>query len=385
MNKKVWIGVAAFAVVIAAIAAILIATHSKKEEVYIGAILPLTGDGAKYGEEAQRGIELAVADVNTAGGIGGGNVVIIYEDDQGMAKNAVAALKKLASVDKVAVVIGPMYSSTALAAAPVAETQKIVLFSPSASSPQYTNAGDYAFRNWPSDVYEGGKMARFAYEKLGLRRVGILAVSLDYGIGLRDVFKNTFEKLGGQVAVQEQYVQGTTDFRTQITKLKAANLDAVYLPGYYSEIGLALKQARELGLQTKFLSCVGFDNPKALEIASDAAEGVIFARPAYDPSSSLPHIVEFTRRFRDRYGIEPGTYAAHAYDAAHIILTILSSGATSPSEVKEALYLVKDFPGVTGATSFDNHGDVIKPIQLMTVQNGQFIDVSATDNAGSTR
>jgi len=290
MNKKAWIGLVIVAVAVAGIVILTVATRSTEKFIKIGAILPLSGDGAKYGEEAQRGIELAVTETNAAGGISGKKVVIVYEDDQGLAKNAVSALKKLASVDKVPVVIGPMYSSTALASAPVAETEKIVLFSPSASSPEYTKAGDYAFRNWPSDIYEGGEMARFAYKKLGLRRVGILTVSLDYGIGLTNVFKNTFEKLGGQVPVQEQYVQGATDFRTQLTKLKGTNLDAVYLPGYYNEIGLILKQARELDLQVKFLSCVGFDNPKALEIAGDAAEGVIFARPAYDANSSDPQV-----------------------------------------------------------------------------------------------
>jgi len=308
------------------------------EEITIGAILPLSGDGAKYGEEAQRGIELAVAKVNTDGGIDGKKVVVIYEDDQGLAKNAVTAMKKLASVDRVPVVIGPMYSSTALAAAPVAENAKTVLFSPSASSPEYTNAGDYIFRNWPSDVYEGGEMARFAFEKLGLRRVGILTVSLDYGIGLTNVFRNTFEELGGQVPIQEQYVQGATDFRTQITKLKGANLDGVYLPGYYSEIGLILRQARELNLQIQFISCVGFDNPKALEIAGNTAEGVVFARPAYDASSSDPRIAEFVRAFESKYDVEPGTYAAHAYDAARIVFWAMSQGTTTADSIRSALW-----------------------------------------------
>jgi len=371
MTRKVWIGVAVIAAIVAALVAVFVANYPKNE-VPIGAILPLTGDGAKYGEEAQRAIELAVAEVNSAGGIGGRNVVVIYEDDQGMAKNAVAALKKLSSVDKVPVAIGPMYSSTALAAAPVAEAEKVVLFSPSASSPEYTDAGDYAFRNWPSDVYEGGEMAEFAFDQIGLRRVGILTVSLDYGIGLASVFTRTFEEFGGQVPIQEKYVQGATDFRTQLTKLKGANLDAIYLPGYYNEVAVILKQARELDLQVRCLSCVGFDNPKSLEIAGNAAEGVVFARPAYDTRSSDPRVVEFVQAFERAHGIEPGTYAAHAYDAAHIILQVMSQGAANASDIKAALYEVRDFPGVSGNTSFDKHGDVVKPILIMSVRNGEF-------------
>jgi branched-chain amino acid transport system substrate-binding protein len=215
-------------------------------------------------------------------------------------------------------------------------------------------------------------MARLAYERLGKRRASVLAVNLDYGVGLMRVFKEAFEGLGGSLPAIEYYDQGATDLRTQLTKIRASAPDCVYLPGYYAEIGLALRQSMELGLRCQFLSCVGFDNPKVLEIAGEAAEGVIFARPYYNPESQDMKIRAFVQDFAKAYGVSPGIYAAHAYDALRILVEAIRSGGYSADGIKDALYSIRDFPGVTGSTSFDANGDVVKPIQIMQVKNGAF-------------
>jgi branched-chain amino acid transport system substrate-binding protein len=335
--------------------------------VEVGAILPLTGDGAKYGEEARNGIDLAIDE------IGKGKVRIIYEDDQGISSAAVNAFNKLAVTNKVPAIIGPMFSSTALAVVPLAQRSHVVIFSPSASSPALTKASDYFFRNWPSDKYEGGEMAKFARTKLGLSRIAILAVNLDYGTGITDVFKKTFESEGGTITLVEFYDQGATDFRTQWTKIVATNPEAIYLPGYFSEIGLALRQARELGVRSKFLSSVGFDNPKVLEIAGNSAEGVIFARPYYDPASDDLLVKGFVANYTKKYGSQPGVFAAHAFDAMRILFQAIGKGAATADEIKANLHRIKDFPGVTGLTSLDENGDVNKPIQIMNVRDGKFV------------
>lgn len=340
--------------------------ETTSKTVEIGAILPLTGDGAKYGEEARNGIELALEE------IGKDKMRVVYEDDLGTSSGAVSAFNKLTATNKVPAIIGPMYSSTALAIAPLAERKQVVVLSPSASSPALTTAGDYFFRNWPSDIFEGGEMARYARKELGLTRVAILAVNLDYGAGLTNVFRIIFEAEGGTVTTVESYDQGATDFRTQLTKIVATNPEAVYLPGYYAEIGLALRQARELGIRTRFFSSVGFDNPKVLEIAGNAAEGVVFARPYYDPESSDPIVKNFVSSFTKKYRSPPGVYAAHAYEALRIMHKAIESGGKTADDIKRALYQIKDFSGVTGLTTFDNNGDVIKPIQIMKVENGTF-------------
>lgn len=341
---------------------------AKKEprEIRIGAILPLTGDGAKYGEEAKNGIDLALEELKDQ------KISVFYEDDQGTSNGAVNAFNKLITGNKVPVIIGPMFSSTALSIAPLGERNGVVIFSPSASSPELTNAGDYFFRNWPSDVYEGGDMGQFAFDILKLRRVAILSVNLDYGVGLTNVFKKAFESLGGRVLTVEHYDQGATDFRTQLSKIKSLSPEGLYLPGYYAEIGLILRQAKELRVKTKFLSGVGFDNPKVLEIARDAAEGVIFARPYYDPESRDPKVKSFVEHFTRKYVKPPGIYAAHAYDALNIVVDAIRMGGYNTESIKNNLYRLKGFPGVSGITSFDGNGDVEKAIQLMKVQGGKF-------------
>lgn len=365
--KKLGIIIGIVVIVVLTIVLSLYQTKKEPEVIKIGAILPLTGDGAKYGEEARNGIELALEDLKDP------KIRVIYEDDQGTANGAINAFNKLVESAKVPVIIGPMYSSTALAVAPLGERKKVVIFSPSASSPELTQAGDYFFRNWPSDVFEGGEMARFAYNTLRLRTFAILSVNLDYGVGLTKVFEKVFKSLGDQILTIEYYEQGATDFRTQLNKIKPLKLEAIYLPGYYAEIGLILRQAKEIGLKTKFLSCVGFDNPKVLEIAGNAAEGVIFARPYYNPESEDPIVKSFVERFTKKYGVAPGIYAAHAYDALKIVVQAIKEGGYTAEGIKKALYSIKNFLGVTGNTSFDENGDVVKPIQILKVENGKFV------------
>lgn len=347
-------------------------TKKEPQEIKIGAILPLTGDGAKYGEEAKNGIELALSEINGAGGINGKEIKVVYEDDQGTSPGAINALNKLITSEKTPVVLGPMFSSTALAVAPLGEKNRIVIFSISASTPQLTMAGDYFFRNWPSDIYEGSEMARVARNQLKLANISILTVNLDYGVGLTNVFKKVFELSGGKVLTIESYDQGAADFRTQLSKIKSLNPEGVYLPGYYAEIGIILRQAKEMGIKTQFLSAVGFDNPTVLEIAGTAAEGVIFARPYYDPEGHDPAVKSFVQNFKGQYGVLPGIYAAHAYDGLRILARVTASGGYSAEGIKKALYSMRNFPGVTGNTSFDANGDVVKPIQIMEVRKGDF-------------
>lgn len=366
MNKKL-ISVIVV-VVLAALAAIFLLNRQagNQGEIAVGVILPLTGDGAKYGEAAMQGIELAwhqSADVAPR---------LIYEDDQGQASTAIAAFQRLASQGKVPVVIGPMYSSTTLAVAPIAERRQIVLFSPSASTPELSEAGDYVFRNWPSDTFEGGAMAEFVYHTLGHHRIAILGQNLDYALGITREFKKEYQANGGEIIAEEYYSPGTTDFRTILTKLKTQGAEVVYLPGMYAEIAVILRQQKELGYRPVNVSCVGFDNVEVLKLAGDATEGVLFARPAYDAESDEPLTKGFVDAFRTKYGTDPGVYAAHAYDAARIILSVIQGGNTTPEDIKKALYEVEAFPGVTGSTTFDEYGDVAKPIQFMMVKNGKF-------------
>ncbi|MFA5291847.1 MAG: penicillin-binding protein activator [Phycisphaerae bacterium] len=339
-------------------------------EIKIGAILPLTGDGAKYGQSAKKGIDLALKEINTAGGIHNKKLKIIYEDSILDPKQGVNAANKLITVNKVPVIIGAMASSVTLAIAPIAEKSHTILLSPASSAPDITKAGDYIFRNTYSDIYEGPVMARYAYEKLGFRQIAILHINNDFGVGLSKAFQQSFVQLGGKIVDLESY-ENSSDFRSQLNKVKQSNPDSIYLVGY-SEMGLVIRQAKEMALNNQILSCIMFEDPKILEVAGDAAEGVIYTYPTYNPNSNQQDVVNFVQIFRQKYNEEPDIYAASSYDSLKILAYAMNKGGLEAASIKQTLYSIKDFPGVTGSTTFDNNGDVTKPIGIKQVQNGKF-------------
>jgi len=373
MKRNIWIGIGI--IVVVALAIVLIVTQTKKEpgEIKIGAILPLTGDAAKWGETSKKGIDLAVEEINKAAGLKGRKVKVIYEDDQGSVKASTDAMTKLAAVDKVPLVIGTLFSSATLAIAPIAEKNKVVLLSPASTAPKITEAGNYIFRNCASDLLEGKEMAQFARENLKLGKIAVIYINNDYGVGLKDVFEAEFRNLGGMIAAFESFEQGGTDFRTQLTKIKAGKSEAIYMPGYPPEMARILRQARELGITTQFLSIVIFEDPTILEIAGDAAEGAIFSSRVYDPKSGETVVCNFVEAYKAKYESAPDIYAGLAYDAMRIVALAIERGGVKSDGIKNALYGIKDFPGVTGTTTFDENGDVIKPIKMKALKSGKFI------------
>lgn len=372
--KKIWVGI--IVVIIAALVVVAIVTQTKKDsiskEIRIGAILPLTGESAKYGESTKRGIDLAIDKINKKGGVNHKEIAIIYEDDKGEPKSGVASINKLIDIDKVTCILGPIWSSVALAVAPIAEKNKVVLLSPAASAPALSNAGDYIFRNVLSDLYEASALAKFAYIELNLRKVGILYINNDFGLGHKESFKLKFESLGGKIITTESFEQDSTDFRTQLVKLNELHPDAVYLVGY-KEMGRALKQAKELGVDYHFLSFSMFEDPDILKIAGSAAEGTYYSLQTFDPQSPDEVVQKFVANYKAVYGLQPDIFAGLGYDAMNIISIAVEKADINSEKIKEVLYTIKDFPGVTGKTTFDSNGDVMKTVSIKKVENGEFI------------
>lgn len=358
-------------VLVLVVAVSLLGCRRTGQGIKIGAILALTGDAAKYGQACRRGIDLAVEQTNSTGGIGGRKLSIVYEDTQADPKIGVSALRKLITVDKVQVVIGAGASSVTLAAAPIAEENDVVLLSPVSSAPAVTQAGDYIFRNVMSDLYEGSGMAQFARKELKIARAAILYINNDFGVGLRDSFKRRFEQLAGEITSVESFEQGASDFRTQLIKIKNSQPEAIYLVGY-KEMGRVLRQAGEMAIGIRFLSFAMFEDPEILKMAGNAAEGVYYSSRAYDPQSREDVVSDFVKKYRSRFNAEPDIFAALSYDAARIVFLAIKKGGPTGREIKKALYTIKDFPGVTGTTSFDQNGDVIKSVSIKMVKNGQF-------------
>ena len=344
---------------------------AKEKETKIGAILPLTGEGAKYGQSAKRGIDLALEQINASGGIKGRGLEVVYEDSRFQPSEGVAAIRKLITIDKVPAVIGAMASSVTLAIAPIAEENEVVLLSPTSSSPEITHAGDYIFRNTYSDIYEGQRMAGYIYEKTEYRLVGVLYINNDFGVGLKNAFSERFSELGAEVAVTESYDQNATDFRTQIAKIQQFKVNAIYIVGY-SEMARLLTQAEEMGIEARFFSCIMFEDPDILRLAGESAEGVVYAYPSYNPESNQEIVSSFVEMYDEQYGQKPDIYAASAFDALRILAAAMNKGGFNSELIKEALFSIQDFPGVTGRTSFDQNGDVTKPIGIKKVHNGEF-------------
>lgn len=353
--------------------AFILGCAKEEKEIRIGAILPLTGGAGKYGQDAKLGIELAVDEINVNKGIDGKRIKIIYEDNQSNPQQSVGAIRKLITVNKVPAVLGPMTSSAALATSPVAEKNHTVLLSPAASTPALSEAGDYIFRNELSDAYGGIAQAELTWNRLRIKRVAILYINNDYGVGVKDAFLQTFGELGGEVIDVESFEADATDFRTQLTRIKQESPEGIFIISYKESISI-LRQIKELGIKAQLLSTPVFEDKEVLEKAKDSAEGVIYVYyGGFNARSTDEQITRFVETFRNKYSQDPGYYSALAYDAMKILSLAITKGGYDSQAIKDALYDTKDFPGITGRTTFDHNGDVTKPVALKTVRNGQFV------------
>ena len=353
-NKKRLTTIATIAV-LAAAAFIYLASHNTSNGVKIGAVFPLTGDVASYGRAAQRGIDLGVAEINAAGGIGGQPIEILYEDDQNQPSTAINALRKLVSVDRVQAVLGSAASSVTLALCPVAKENQVVLVTPISSSPELTTqGGDFFFRVCPSDVLQAKLMAEWLHEEK-FSRVALLYVNNSWGQGLRVEFQTAFSTHDGTIIAQEACNEGDLDLRTQISKLKESNPDVVYAITYGREGGAFLRQAQELGLSVPVFGADVWGSSELRETAGDTARGVRIYAPA---SFSGPRYETFVRQFKERNGEDPDVYAAYAYDMVHIVAQAIRTSESEGITVRDAL-VDTEYDGVTGMTRFDEHGDVI--------------------------
>lgn len=341
------------------------------DEIVLGAIMPLTGDAAVYGKNCKQGIELAVDEINAKGGINGKKLKVLFEDDQLQPKMAVSLFTKLVTVDKVLAVIGPLPSSCAMATAPLANQYKVVSFSPGASTPKLTGAGPYVFRNWQSDALEAAVMAEYAL-KQGWKTFSILYVNNDFGVSLEDYFKKKVESLGGKVLSSESFEQGVTDFKPQISKIKKAKAQVVYLLSYPQQTPMIVNQMRELGVKCQILGVAAFEDPSLLKIASRNADGIIFTKalPLLNTDSIR---AAFISAYKKQFGEEPGLIADNGFDAVKtIVLAISNSIDLKPECIQMALKEIKEFRGASGFMTFDENGDVIRPIGLEVVKKSSF-------------
>ncbi len=342
---------------------------SKKK---IGVILPLTGPGAAYANQVLDGINLAYQELIDSKVISESDFQLIIQDSETNAKNAISALNKFISVDKVQFVIGELASSITLSCAPIAEKNKIILMSPGSSADEISNAGDYIFRIAPTDSYDGNFLANCIHNHFNINAVSILYLNNDFGIGLKNSFIDTYTKLGGKVLLSEAINMGTTDFKTPITKLKAADSDALLLIAASNENVMAIKQLRQLGINAKIFAPSSFNSPDIIKQAGDMAEGVIFSAASFDGIKDQNSVKQFLNAFKSKYpDKEPTTFTSYGYDALKILIDQIQNVGYNSPLVKDALYEMNMYHGASGSTSFDENGDAKKELTLFEVKDGK--------------
>jgi branched-chain amino acid transport system substrate-binding protein len=341
--------------------------------VVVGYYGDLTGRTSNFGQSTKNGALMAVDEINKAGGINGRQIQILSEDDEGRPEKAATVVTKLIDQDRVIALVGEVASGNTLAAAPKAQAAKVPMISPSSTNPAVTQVGDYIFRVCFIDPFQGEVMAKFAANTLKAKKAAImLDFNSPYSRGLTEFFESSFTKLGGQVVTKQSYTQGDRDYKGQLTSIRSLNPDVIYVPGYYGEVGVIAKQAKQLGITQPLLGGDGWDAPQLWELGGDALNGD-FISNHYSVEDPSPAIQKFVGDFKSRYNIAPDALAALGYDAMRVLAdAIKRAGTTEGAKLRDAIAATKDFPGVTGVISINSDRNAVKPAVVLKLQGGKY-------------
>lgn len=342
--------------------------------IRVGEYSSLTGTEAAFGQSTHEGIILAFEEINAGGGLlGGRKLELISEDDRGNQDEAVTVVKKLINRDKVVAVLGEVASSNSLAGGGVCEAAGIPMITPSSTNPAVTRGKQWVFRVCFTDDFQAAVCSKFAQKK-GWKKVAVFtAADSDYSKGLSSFFKQDFQKNVGTIVADESYRKDDREFKPQLTKIKAANPDAVFLPGYYTQVGLIVKQARELGLTVPLFGGDGWDGPDPLKIAP-MSNGCYFTNH-YSSQEKRPEVQKFVTAYQSRYnGKVPDAMAITGYDAAHVLAdAIKRAGTSDPAAIRDAIAATKNFLGASGTITIDAEHNARKPIVVLEIQDGKLL------------
>jgi len=341
--------------------------------IKVGEFASMTGSEATFGQSSHEGTLLAVDHLNAAGGVLGRKIELLMEDDQSQAGQPATVVRKLIARDGVVAVLGEVASSRSLEAAPICQQNQIPMISPSSTNPKVTAVGDYIFRVCFIDPFQGTVMANFARHTLHLKKVAVLTdMKSDYSLGLAKFFKEGFIADGGAIVAEQNYSSGDKDFSAQLTALKAVNPDGIFVPGYYTEVGLIALQARQLGLNVPLLGGDGWESSSLIPIGGVSLEGSYFSTH-YSPEDTSAAVQDFVKAFRAKYNETPNAMAALGYDSAMILADAMKrAGTTDGAKVRDALAATKDFQGVTGKITMDADRNASKPAVILVIRDGQF-------------
>lgn len=348
------------------------------DTIRVGVNYELTGESATYGTNLNDGVMLAIEEINANGGVLGKQIEPVLIDNKSDATEVANVSTRLTTRENVVALLGPATSGSTKAAIPAAMQNKIPLISGSATADDVTVDGDgnvkeYAFKTCFNDSFQGVMMAQFAYNDLGLRKSAVLAdTTSDYAQGLSKAFQETFKKLGGRVLKAEAYAAGDTDFKAVLTNLKGTNPEFLFIPGYYEEVGLILRQARELGLDMPILGGDGYESPKLLELAGNDALNNIYYSSHYSPKDDSEKVLNFKESFKAKHDKEPDAFNALGYDAAYLLANAIErAGEADPEKIKVALEETGGFEGITGVLTIDEKHNPVKSVTIIEIQDGE--------------
>jgi len=376
-SKKMLCSVAAMGMF--ALAATGCGGGASSDTIKLGANLEMTGTNATFGQSATNGAKLAIKEVNAKGGVLGKKISLVVADNKSEAAEAANAMQKLISQDKVLGVIAPIASSSVIAGAQVNMDAKVLAISPTASNPKVTvdpatgKTRDYLFRAAFIDPFQGSVMANFATKTLKGKTAALyIDNSSDYAKGLGQFFKETFIKNGGTIVAEEAYLAKDTDFKSTLTKIKATNPDIVFVPGYYQEVGMIVKQGREIGIKAAILGGDGWDSAKLPEIAGAEALNNTFFANHYSPDDNSPAIKTFVDAYKAEYGETPDAFAALSYDATMMIIeAIKRAGSEDTVKIKDELAKTKDYQAVSGVITLNDTHDAVKSAVVIEMKDGK--------------
>ncbi len=342
------------------------ATNSKENnKLAVGVISPMSGDSADYGKKCQKAVYVAqhLYDNN--------KTHLIFEDTQASPKQGISSVQKLIKKDNVVSIIGGILSSITIPTAQISQKNGVVQIATTSSSPKITHLGEFVYRVWPSDEYEGRVMAEQAIKKY--KKIAILHMNNDYGLNIGNIFEKVFKELGGKVVYKDAYAKNENNFKKYLTKIQTLHIPALYIAGYYKDTALIAKQAHEINYKPQFYGTTAIEDEKFLEIGKKAVDGFIYPIASVFDADTNEISKLFYKTFNNKYGYSPGWVESHCFDASMIVFNAINkANATSSSEIKRYIDVQKEFDGATGKIIFDEYGDVKSDMVINTIIDGKF-------------
>lgn len=349
-------------------------SHAK--EIRIGLITPLSGDVKTFGESVRNSFLIAVEEANARGGVAGMKITYVIQDDRNDPTEAANVANLLVNQHRVKAIVGSVTSKTTIPVSDIIQAAKIPTITPTATNPKVTVADgkrkDYMFRACFIDPFQGAVLAKFSRETLQGKNAAVLFdASNDYSKGIAEVFRDAFRKLGGKVTAYESYGKDDVDFSALLTKVKASGADILFLPDYYNKVGLIARQAREKGINARMVGPDGWDSPDLVKIAGSAIEGGYFSNH-YSPDDRRPEVVAWVKKYKERYGQVPDALGTLAYDGTNLLFeAIRKAGSDDPKKIRDAIASIRDFKAVSGKSTMDGNGDMIKSAAILKIEGGK--------------